>query len=199
MTCEVEVQGNFQTIETIFFDQLDQLLSEGRGDVDYKQTFYSILSAKCSSHPNAFIKLNGQTFVESVTRLVGLLIGLRSVPHGDEHRDSQAGCLYDVIRYYEFLNCEHLYLKYVYKLVDLHVSAGAFIEAAFTLGLHASKLHWSDDPLPEYKDNSAIRYVEQSHRERKIQIYRKIIDYFAEGHAWEYAIQYTKELAFQVC
>ena len=37
-----------------------------------------------------------------------------------------------------------MYLRYVYKLTDIHVGCKFFTEAALTLQLHAKLLEWSD-------------------------------------------------------
>lgn len=41
-----------------------------------------------------------------------------------------------------------MYLRYIYKLHDLHLSADNYTEAALTLQLHASQLAWSNHVLP---------------------------------------------------
>ena len=46
-----------------------------------------------------------------------------------------------------------MYLRYIYKLHDLHIPAGSYTEAAFTLKLHANDLSWSNRPL-----HSDLRY-----------------------------------------
>ena len=47
-----------------------------------------------------------------------------------------------------------MYLRYIYKLHDLHIPAGSYTEAAFTLKLHANDLSWSNRPL-----HSDLRYT----------------------------------------
>ncbi len=197
LVCETETFGHFSRLQELFFDSLDRLISEGRGDLTYKENFFSFMSPKCASHNSLVIQQQGTMFVEHVARLVGLLIALKEVPAGDEHRDLRAGCLYDVFVYFEQLRRERAALSYLYRLVDLHEAGSSFIEAALTLELHTAKLSWTDDLLPELRDTK-LRYPQQSQRVRKMQIYRQIIDFFARGKAWEYAIQFTKELAIQV-
>ena len=69
-----------------------------------------------------------------------------------------------------------MYTRYIYKLHDLHIPAGNFTEAGFTLKLHASQLSWSTRVL-----HSDIRYKMQTEMSRKELIYHKIIDYFDKG------------------
>lgn len=40
-----------------------------------------------------------------------------------------------------------MYLRYIYKLHDLHLSADNYNEAALTLQLHAAQLGWSNQLL----------------------------------------------------
>lgn len=41
-----------------------------------------------------------------------------------------------------------MYLRYIYKLHDLHLSADNYTEAALTLQLHANQMSWSSQNLP---------------------------------------------------
>ena len=40
-----------------------------------------------------------------------------------------------------------MYPRYICKLHDLHIPAGSYTEAPFTLKLHANDLAWSNRPL----------------------------------------------------
>ncbi len=48
-----------------------------------------------------------------------------------------------------------MYLRYIYKLHDLHLSADNYTEAALTLLLHAGQLGWSYAPLPPENNHPA--------------------------------------------
>lgn len=41
-----------------------------------------------------------------------------------------------------------MYLRYIYKLHDLHLSADNYTEAALTLQLHAGQIGWSSQMMP---------------------------------------------------
>lgn len=69
-----------------------------------------------------------------------------------------------------------MYIRYIYKLHDLHVPAGNFTEAAFTLQLHANQLSWTQRML-----HADHLYPAQTETQRKELIYMKIIDYFDKG------------------
>lgn len=69
-----------------------------------------------------------------------------------------------------------MYLRYIYKLHDLHHQAENFLEAGFTLKLYADQLSWGTRTLP--KDH---HFPDQQEWERKEQLYDEIIRYFDRG------------------
>ena len=81
------------------------------------------------------------------------------------------------------LNCHHLGTSfflcpysYIYRLAQLHKLSGNYVEAAFTLLLHAQLLQWSNSMLkPEGP------YFRQSASDRKMALYMDIISYFDKG------------------
>lgn len=74
------------------------------------------------------------------------------------------------------INRQEMYIRYIYKLHDLHVPAGNFTEAAFTLQLHANQLSWTQRML-----HADHLYPAQTETQRKELIYMKIINYFDKG------------------
>lgn len=102
-----------------------------------------------------------------------------------------------------------MYLRYIYKLHDLHLSADYYTEAALTLQLHASQLGWSSSQLPS--DSHHVNQMEWQRKEYVAshshavcanmfdflsrQLYMKIIAYFDRGKCWEKGIPLLKELA----
>jgi hypothetical protein len=165
--------------------------------MQYKEIFEVSLASRCQVHLNELVRQSGPTFLQNISRLVYLLVCLRNVPDTEEHRDERAACLSDLLKFYEFLNREAMYIQYVHKLVAVHVSTNSFLEAAYALSLHALRLHWSDGPC----ENAVVMSppaVAETQRELKIVLFQQIIDYFDRGQAWELAIQYCNELVFQV-
>lgn len=69
-----------------------------------------------------------------------------------------------------------MYIRYIYKLFDLHRACGNHTEAAFTLQLHAELLSWADQLLPEEGT-----FTSQMEWQRKEHIYQKIIAEFDKG------------------
>lgn len=72
-----------------------------------------------------------------------------------------------------------MYLRYIYKLHDLHKPADNFTEAGFTLKLYADSLSWhssatlTNDPMCQ--PSGAPEWY------RKEQLYYEIITYFDKG------------------
>ena len=198
MVCEAEATTTLDQMETIFFDKLDEFISDGRGDMEFKDQFEQALLTRCQLHSNAAIREAGPMFVQNVSRLIYLLVCLRNVPDVEEHRDERAACLFDMLSFYEQLEHENKYIQYVHKLVSVHTATQSYLEAAYTLILHATQLDWSDEPS-HFDMAGTISTTTQTQREQKILLYLKIIEYFDRGQAWEPALHFCKELAVQVC
>lgn len=69
-----------------------------------------------------------------------------------------------------------MYIRYIYKLRDLHLPAENYTEAAFTLKLHADQLTWSDRML-----HAEFNYPAQPEWQRKESLYVQIIEFFDKG------------------
>lgn len=72
------------------------------------------------------------------------------------------GCVETQNFYKDEVERRDMYLRYVYKLHDLHLSADNYTEAALTLQLHASQLGWGSSQLP-----AEGNYPAQSEWQRK--------------------------------
>lgn len=83
-----------------------------------------------------------------------------------------------------------MYLRYIYKLHDLHMAAENFTEAGFTMKLYADQLGWSSTILA-----ADHNHPQQPEWQRKELLYHKIIHYFDRGKCWEKGIPLCKELA----
>ena len=88
------------------------------------------------------------------------------------------------------INRTEMYQRYIYKLHDLHVSAENYVEAAFTLRLHADQLEWSTRVL-----HADLRFPVQCEWQRKEQLLNLMVDYLDRGKCWEAGIPLLKELA----
>uniref|UniRef100_A0A673X857 Dedicator of cytokinesis 3 n=1 Tax=Salmo trutta TaxID=8032 RepID=A0A673X857_SALTR len=189
MDWEQRKNGNFKQVEAELIDKLDSLVSEGKGDENYRELF-SLLTQLFGPYPSLLEKIEQETwretgisFVTSVTRLMERLLDYRDCMKGDETENKKIGCT---------INKEEMYIRYIHKLCDMHLQAENYTEAAFTLLLYWELLHWEERPLREF-----LHYPAQSEWHRKEGLSRKVIHYFNKGKCWEYGVPLCRELAFQ--
>ncbi|XP_054002180.1 dedicator of cytokinesis protein 3 isoform X1 [Hylaeus anthracinus] len=196
MECEQRARGSFRSVESELIDKLDILISENKGDDEYRRLFNTmehlsaVLLDRVQSEDPAW-KDSGTAFITSITRLLERLLDYRSVIQGDENRDKRMSCTVNLLNFYknEF-NRKEMYLRYIYKLHDLHLAAENYTEAGFTMKLYADQLGWSSATLPP--DHS---HPQQPEWQRKELLYHKIIHYLDRGKCWEKGIPLCKELA----
>lgn len=191
MDCEQRAHGNFKQVESELIDKLDILISDNKGDDEYRQLFNTMLLDRVQSEDPAW-KENGSAFISSVTRLLERLLDYRSVIQGDENRDKRMSCTVNLLNFYKNeINRKEMYLRYIYKLHALHVSADNYTEAGFTLKLYADSLSWNNAPLI----SDPLAQPGQTEWQRKEELYHQIIRYFDKGKCWEKGIPLCKELA----
>jgi len=138
-------------------------------------------------------KSSALLFISSVGRLLEILLDYRNVLQGDENRDKRMSCTLNLLNFYKNeINRKEMYVRYIYKLHDLNLSAENFAEAGFTLLLHAQMLGWSDENLPAMDNtgngnNTTVAslhcsiYPVQTETQRKEAIYLKVLNYFDKG------------------
>nr|XP_018899728.1 PREDICTED: dedicator of cytokinesis protein 3 isoform X2 [Bemisia tabaci] len=197
MECEQRAHGNFKQVESELIDKLDILISENKGDDEYRQLFNTmehlsaVLLDRVQSEDPSW-KETGSAFISSVTRLLERLLDYRSVIQGNENRDKRMSCTVNLLNFYKNeINRKEMYLRYIYKLHDLHCPADNFTEAGFTLKLYADSLSW-ESKTPLTNDPQSPNTFEWR---RKEQLYHQIINYFDKGKCWENGIPLCKELA----
>uniref|UniRef100_A0A7N9AP90 Dedicator of cytokinesis protein 3-like n=1 Tax=Mastacembelus armatus TaxID=205130 RepID=A0A7N9AP90_9TELE len=188
MDWEQRKNGNFKQVEAELIDKLDSLVSEGKGDENYRELFMRDLFLKCKIEQETW-RETGISFVTSVTRLMERLLDYRDCMKGDETENKKIGCTVNLL---SEINKEEMYIRYIHKLCDMHLQAENYTEAAFTLLLYWELLHWDERPLKEF-----LHYPAQSEWHRKEGLCRKVIHYFNKGKCWEYGIPLCRELAFQ--
>ncbi|KAM6981344.1 dedicator of cytokinesis protein 3 isoform 2-T2 [Aplochiton taeniatus] len=199
MDWEQRKNGNFKQVEAELIDKLDSLVSEGKGDENYRELF-SLLTQLFGPYPSLLEKIEQETwretgisFVTSVTRLMERLLDYRDCMKGDETENKKIGCTVNLLNFYKSeINKEEMYIRYIHKLCDMHLQAENYTEAAFTLLLYWEVLHWEERPLREF-----LHYPAQTEWHRKEGLCRKVIHYFNKGKCWEYGIPLCRELAFQ--
>uniref|UniRef100_A0A8C7XUG5 Dedicator of cytokinesis 2 n=1 Tax=Oryzias sinensis TaxID=183150 RepID=A0A8C7XUG5_9TELE len=179
ITCEHTQFGNFQKFENEIILKLDHEVEGGGGDEQYMQLLETM-------YPQV------QHFVSLVKGLLVRLLDYRTVM-GDDSRNNRMSCTVNLLNFYKDINREGMYIRYLYKLRDLHLEGENYTEAAYTLLLHSRLLKWSDDMCsPQFEFHGS-----QTQRQLKETLYDTIIDYFDKGKMWEEAITLCKELAEQ--
>jgi len=86
--------------------------------------------------------------------------------------------------------CLPSFVRYVYKLYDLHVAAENFSEAGVTLKLHADTLNWTNRTL-----HADLRYPSQKEWERKEALLTQAADLLEKGKDWERAVPILRDLS----
>uniref|UniRef100_A0A8C3EWT7 Dedicator of cytokinesis 2 n=1 Tax=Corvus moneduloides TaxID=1196302 RepID=A0A8C3EWT7_CORMO len=188
MLCEYQWTGEFKKFENEIILKLDHEVEGGRGDEHYMQLFDLMECAK--QHPGIFSLV--KSFVSLVKKLLERLLDYRAVMN-DENKDNRMSCTVNLLNFYKSINREEMYIRYLYKLRDLHLDCENYTEAAYTLLLHAWLLKVSFSKL-----NVKLKFqCSQTYRHLKENLYEKIIEYFDKGKMWEEAISLCKELAEQ--
>ncbi|XP_055847546.1 dedicator of cytokinesis protein 3 isoform X2 [Episyrphus balteatus] len=191
MQCEQSARGSFRLVESELIDKLDFLISENKGDDEYRELFSTILLEKVQTE-NPNWKDSAIAFITSVTRLLERLLDYRSVMQGEENRDKRMSCTVNLLNFYNNeINRKEMYLRYIYKLHDLHLQAENYTEAGFTLKLYASMLTWDRESI----SNAPNDNTDQLEWQRKEKLYHEILKYFDKGKCWEKGIPLCKELA----
>uniref|UniRef100_A0A8C2T4L4 Dedicator of cytokinesis protein 2-like n=1 Tax=Coturnix japonica TaxID=93934 RepID=A0A8C2T4L4_COTJA len=193
MLCEYQLTASFSRFEDEILRKLDSEVEGGRGDEQYKQLFESILLSCCRAHPE--LCRPGESFVALVTGLLERLLDYRAVMN-DENKTYSMSCTVNLLNFYKEIDRQAMYIRYLYKLKDLHISYENYTEGAYTLLLHARLLKWSDEAntAPMQGLHSPSLHTQ---RQLKEALYNQIVNYFDQGKMWEEAIHICKELAEQ--
>uniref|UniRef100_G1NWY2 Dedicator of cytokinesis 1 n=1 Tax=Myotis lucifugus TaxID=59463 RepID=G1NWY2_MYOLU len=193
MQFEFRHRSCVQIFENEIITKLDHEVEGGRGDEQYKVLFDKILLEHCRKHK--YLAKTGETFVRLVVRLMERLLDYRTIMH-DESKENRMSCTVNVLNFYKEIEREEMYIRYLYKLCDLHKECDNYTEAAYTLLLHAKLLKWSEDVCVAHL-TQRDGYQATTQGQLKEQLYQEIIHYFDKGKMWEEAIALGKELAEQ--
>lgn len=191
--CEYKNTGEFKKFENEIILKLDHEVEGGRGDEQYLQLFESILTECSATYPP--VAKSVEMFVSLVKGLLEKLLDYRAVM-SDESKNNRMSCTVNLLNFYKEINREEMYIRYLYKLRDLHLDCENYTEAAYTLLLHAWLLKWSDEQCTPQVMQTEFQ-SSQTHRQLKEHLYEMIIEYFDKGKMWEEAISLCKELAEQ--
>ncbi|KAK2093850.1 Dedicator of cytokinesis protein 5 [Saguinus oedipus] len=194
MQCEFNFSGNgnFHMFENELITRLDQEVEGGKGDEQYKVLLEKLLLEHCRKHK--YLSGSGEVFALLVSSLLENLLDYRTIVMQDESKENRMSCTVNVLNFYKEKKREDIYIRYLYKLRDLHRDCENYTEAAYTLLLHAELLQWSDKPCVPHLLQRDSYYV-YTQQELKEKLYQEIISYFDKGKMWEKAIKLSKELA----
>ncbi|XP_069467585.1 dedicator of cytokinesis protein 1 isoform X2 [Ambystoma mexicanum] len=193
MQCEFHSTRCFQMFENEIITKLDHEVEGGRGDEQYKVLFDKILLEHCRKHK--YLAKTGENFVVLVVRLMERLLDYRTIMH-DENKENRMSCTVNVLNFYKEIEREEMYIRYLYKLCDLHKECDNYTEAAYTLLLHAKLLKWSEEACAAHL-TQRDGYQATTQGQLKEQLFQEIIHYFDKGKMWEEAIALGKQLAEQ--
>ncbi|MEE6479058.1 hypothetical protein FKM82_012113 [Ascaphus truei] len=182
--------GHFHMFENELITRLDQEVEGGRGDEQYKDLLEKLLLEHCRKHK--YLSSTGEVFTVLVTSLLENLLDYRTIAN-DESEENRMSCTVNLLNFYKEKKREDIYIRYLYKLRDLHLNSENYTEAAYTLLLHAELLQWSDKPCAPHllQRDSYTVYTQQELKER---LYHEIISSFDKGKMWEQAIVHSKKL-----
>ncbi|XP_066570294.1 dedicator of cytokinesis protein 5 [Amia ocellicauda] len=193
MQCEHNFSHNhtFHMFENELITKLDQEVEGGRGDKQYKFLLEKTLLEHCRRH--RYLSQSGEALALLLSSLLENLLAYSTITH-DESPEHRMSCTVNVLNFYKEKKREDIYIRYLYKLRDLHLDCENFTEASYTLLLHAELLEWSDKPCLSHLIPRAGSQV-SSQQELKEKLFQEIISYLDKGKMWEKAIELSKELA----
>uniref|UniRef100_A0A8C1NRF2 Dedicator of cytokinesis 5 n=1 Tax=Cyprinus carpio TaxID=7962 RepID=A0A8C1NRF2_CYPCA len=139
MQCEhhFSTDHTFQKFENELITKLDQEVEGGRGDEQYKILLEKTLLEYCRRH--RYLSQSGEALAFLLSSLLENLLAYRTITH-DESPELRMSCTVNVLNFYKEKKREDIYIRYLYKLRDLHLDRENYTEAAYTLLLHAELL-----------------------------------------------------------
>uniref|UniRef100_A0A8L0DU16 Dedicator of cytokinesis 1 n=1 Tax=Oncorhynchus mykiss TaxID=8022 RepID=A0A8L0DU16_ONCMY len=164
MQCEFHFTCSFQRFENEIITKLDHEV-EG------------VMLSVCLKHK--YLSKSGESFVNLVVRLLERLLDYRTIMH-DENKENRMSCTVNVLNFYKEIEREEMYIRYLYKLCDLHKECDNYTEAAYTLLLHAKLLKWSEEPCAAHL-TQRDGYQASTQGQLKDQLYQEIINFFDKG------------------
>ncbi|KRY15338.1 Dedicator of cytokinesis protein 1 [Trichinella patagoniensis] len=197
-TTSTPLLGNFSynssvmEFETEFIKKLDSLVENDYGDAKYVDTFVKIMMQLCSSHTEA-LRDEGIRFTKTVEHLMFRLLEFRNVRLYHNNVNNCMSCTVSLLNFYYEIGHTELYIRYLYKLYELHMQRDNFVEAGLTMALHAECLKWCDSSVHALLAHSLFPDC-VSQRELKEKLFLKMIDLFDRGELWEKAIVVCQEL-----
>jgi dedicator of cytokinesis protein 1 len=187
---------NILKMEDELVKRLVEFIESGHGDSTFGAVFRETMY-ECCLNDNSGLQQLGIPMIEMLTRLIDLLLEYRSVIIESEIGNTMS-CIVNLLDFSMEIGRKELYLRYLYKLHELHVKSGNFTEAAFAIRLHSRQLDWSEDECPSHlRSPLQPLLLCQSQWEMKEALYYEIINYFDKAKMWECALEICDELRSQ--
>ncbi|EGT36402.1 hypothetical protein CAEBREN_00917 [Caenorhabditis brenneri] len=180
---------SFKEFASELVSQLDTNVDQQSATKGFKEHFRQLSITLCQSDKD-LMGNGGEELIERIDRLLTALIEYHEVASKSlvECADSLMSRTVQLMRYYNQYNHEELYVKYIYKLYDLHISYGNKIEAAKTLLRHANMLTFEDEGLPLWLIARSLNRHCQTNRQLKEDLMQEAGGLFAKGEDWEDAL-----------
>ncbi|TRM69677.1 hypothetical protein BD626DRAFT_590586 [Schizophyllum amplum] len=188
---------NFDNIENEIVTRLDLLfMSDSKGD-DISRAFFigQLRNLFENSDVEDSLRERVSGFLDSVDLFLELLLNVRALPEGDEFGDDRVIATLRLMNFIRRIGRDEIYIKYVHQLVNMHLQAQNFVEAALTLKLHSDLHEWDLHTFVPPMEDLGLPQQSQFHRKETLCLL--IMDYLGKGKAWERAIEICKELVFQ--
>uniref|UniRef100_A0A8R1DP92 Uncharacterized protein n=1 Tax=Caenorhabditis japonica TaxID=281687 RepID=A0A8R1DP92_CAEJA len=180
---------SFNEFASELVSQLDTLVDQHSATKGFKEHFRHLSITLCQSDKD-LMENGGKELIERIDRLLTALIEYHEVSSKStvECADSLMSRTLQLMKYYDQYNHEELYVKYIYKLYDLHTSYGNEIEAAKTLLRHATMLNFEDIPLPSWLTARSLNRHCSTQRQLKENLMQEAGNLFSKGEDWEDAL-----------
>uniref|UniRef100_A0A8R1IHC6 DOCKER domain-containing protein n=3 Tax=Caenorhabditis japonica TaxID=281687 RepID=A0A8R1IHC6_CAEJA len=180
---------SFNEFASELISQLDTLVDQHSATKGFKEHFRHLSITLCQSDKD-LMENGGKELIERIDRLLTALIEYHEVSSKStvECADCLMSRTLQLMKYYDQYNHEELYVKYIYKLYDLHTSYGNEIEAAKTLLRHATMLNFEDTPLPSWLTARLLNRHCSTQRQLKENLMQEAGNLFSKGEDWEDAL-----------
>ncbi|KZT07842.1 uncharacterized protein LAESUDRAFT_713185 [Laetiporus sulphureus 93-53] len=169
------VSGIFNHIEHELVSNLDTLfMSDSKGD-DITCAFFigNLHRLFEESDIDEQLRALVDTFLQEVNMFLDLLLSVCALSESEEFADDRVIATLHLINFIQQIGRDEIYIKYVHQLVNMHLQAQNYVEAALTLKLHADLHDWD------------------------LNSFTPAMEDLGKGKAWESTIEICKELAVQ--
>ncbi|PAA54466.1 hypothetical protein BOX15_Mlig008420g2 [Macrostomum lignano] len=191
LRCEFSQEKSIFGVSKEITFVMDKLVEEF-GSKEYVENFSQYFSDALAKE-GKFIQ-NGFMFQSEMRRQMDLLLEYKTLI-ADELPENRMFAIYNLYKFYKEINKEEMCNRYLYKLCQLHESAGNWAEAGCVLLLQAKYLEWADSPLSISKGALQKKYqICRSQGELKGTLIWDAIGYFEKGNLFHKAKQQAEVL-----